>query len=109
MPKAIPMLEKDIQRQILDFLHYHKVFAWRNQTTGIFDTKRKVFRSNQTLKGAADIFAVLNNGRFVAIEVKRPGGKLSLDQINFLADINKRGGLAFMADNVEVVKRELNL
>lgn len=56
--------------------------------------------------GVPDIIACIK-GRFVAIEVKRPGQKPKPIQVAFLEAINKKGGLAFWSDNLEKVEEEL--
>lgn len=53
--------------------------------------------------GVPDIIACIK-GRFVAIEVKRPGKKPEPIQEAFLESITKKGGLAFWADNLDKVK-----
>lgn len=56
--------------------------------------------------GVPDIIACIK-GRFVAIEVKRPGKKPEPIQEAFLESINKKGGLAFWSDNLDKVKETL--
>ena len=56
--------------------------------------------------GVPDIIACIK-GRFVAIEVKKPGQKPKPIQVAFLEAINKKGGLAFWSDNLEKVEEEL--
>lgn len=56
--------------------------------------------------GVSDILACIK-GRFVAIEVKRPGNKPSAAQLQFIAAVNSIGGLAFWADNLQDVKDKL--
>ena len=47
-------------------------------------------------------------GRFVAIECKRPsGGKLSAAQAERIADINRKGGVAFVAHSGEEALKKL--
>ncbi len=53
--------------------------------------------------GVPDIIACIK-GKFVAIEVKRPGKKPEPIQEAFLESITKKGGLAFWADNLDKVK-----
>ena len=53
--------------------------------------------------GVPDIIACIK-GRFVAIEVKRPGQKPKPIQVAFLDAINKKGGIAFWSDNLDKVK-----
>ena len=48
--------------------------------------------------GTCDFEGYDNHGRFLAIECKRPvGGKLSPAQAERIADINRKGGVAFVA------------
>jgi len=56
----------------------------------------------------ADLLVCLD-GRFVAIEVKRPGGKVTDGQREFLRKVTAAGGIAFVAYSVEDVVRELGL
>lgn len=102
--------ESDIQLAILDYLNARGIFAWRNNTTGIYDPVKKVFRkskSKYSINGVADILGVYK-GRFLAIEVKRPSGaKASEDQMLFLARVNQSGGLAFIAKSIEDVSNGL--
>lgn len=56
--------------------------------------------------GVSDILACIK-GRFVAIEVKRPGNKPTAVQLQFIKAINNIGGLAFWADNLQDVKDKL--
>ena len=61
------------------------------------------------IKGAPDIVGLLPNGRFLAIEVKGPGGKPSEAQMSFLGEILKNGGLAFVAYSIDDVVRCLEI
>lgn len=48
--------------------------------------------------GTCDFEGYDNHGRFLAIECKRPvGGRLSPAQTERIADINRKGGVAFVA------------
>ena len=57
--------------------------------------------------GTCDFEGYDNTGRFVAIECKRPsGGRLSPAQKERIADINRKGGVAFVAHSgAEVLKQ----
>lgn len=57
-------------------------------------------------RGTPDILAVIS-GRFVAIEVKRPGGKPSKLQLAQLKRIEAAGGVAFVADSIDDVIKHL--
>ncbi len=56
--------------------------------------------------GVSDILACIK-GRFVAIEVKRPGNKPTAVQLQFINAVNNIGGFAFWADNLQEVKDKL--
>lgn len=93
-------LEKDIQRSLLDYLAVRRIFAWRNNTGSVIsEYKGKTRMFNFGLKGSADIFA-LHDGIFYAIEVKRPGGKLTPDQEDFRAKVMKNGGIHVLATSL---------
>ena len=53
-------------------------------------------------RGVPDILAVIS-GRFVAIEVKAPGGKPSKLQLAQLKRIENAGGVAMVAESVDEV------
>ena len=58
--------------------------------------------------GTCDFEGYDNIGRFVAIECKRPsGGRLSPAQKERIADINRKGGVAFVVHSGEEALRKL--
>ena len=61
------------------------------------------FMSGYGASGIPDIIGVYK-GRFFAIEVKAPGGRPTVWQMRMLAGIARAGGLAIVADNVEMVR-----
>lgn len=95
--------EKTIERSILDFLRWKRVFAFKVENGGVFDEKRKAFRfSAMRTRGIADIIGVYK-GRPLAIEVKTPTGRLSDHQKIFLSDWSSAGGVAVVARSVDDV------
>jgi hypothetical protein len=72
----MPLTEKQIESQILDWLNLQPgIFAFKVNTTGVYDTARKCFRTIKNPhihKGTSDIIGC-KNGLFFAIEVKSPG------------------------------------
>jgi VRR-NUC domain-containing protein len=55
-------------------------------------------------KGIADIIACSPEGRFWAIEVKKPGGgKPSSDQISFLNRVRAKNGIVIVAHSIDDV------
>ena len=105
-----PTREQDIQRTILQYLHLRGILAWRNNSgamRAITPTgKSRLVRFN-TATGSSDIFAVLPGGRFLSIEVKRPGNKPTARQADWLATVTAHGGLAIVATCVEDVMRHI--
>ena len=58
--------------------------------------------------GTCDFEGYDNQGRFLAIECKRPnGGRLSPAQKERIADINRKGGVAFVAHSGEEALQKL--
>lgn len=59
-------------------------------------------------RGVSDIIGIWQ-GRYLAIEVKRPGLELTKYQELFINRVNKEGGLAFMAKSVDDVIDKLGV
>jgi len=94
--KGPPALrEKDITLAIRDFLKVRGVWHY------------KAWGGPMSAPGIPDIIGCLPGGRFIGIEVKRPGGELSSHQARVLANITDAGGLAIVAWSVEDVIRAL--
>ena len=86
------MLEKDITAAIMRYLKgIPGCFSWK-QHGGQFGTS-----------GLPDIFCCIG-GRFMAIEVKRPGGKLSKLQEIAIARITAAGGIAAVVTSLQEVR-----
>lgn len=102
-------LEKQIENEILDFLRVIGIFCWKNQSVGIFDPKKKIYRKSHNVhhvRGVSDILGLIQ-GRFLAIEVKSAIGKLTPDQRVFIAKVNHEGGIAFVARSVDQAAQQL--
>lgn len=94
------LLEKDIQKQILEYLPYIGIFAWRTNSGVIFYGGHA---HRMAPPGTADIIGIMPDGRFLGIEVKRPKGVVSAVQKEFLEKITSRGGVAFVAYSLDDV------
>ena len=94
LPKP-KITEKDITRWIRHFLKLNDIYHWKHWQGGF-----------TAQNGVSDILGLVN-GRFLAIEVKKPGGKLSKKQIEFIEQIRKHGGIAFKAESVKDVIKYL--
>lgn len=97
--------EKDIQDSILEYLAVRGAMAWRNNTgAGTFRNKTGKERFVRfSVKGASDIFAI-KDGHFYAIEVKKPDGVVSDDQVTFLGNVRRAGGTALVAYSLQDVE-----
>lgn len=81
--------EQDLQAKILVWLEAHGFYA------------RKVIKANKS--GVPDIFGCAPTGRMFAIEVKWGSNTPSELQKYNVAEINKRGGIAFVTWDLETV------
>jgi hypothetical protein len=59
-------------------------------------------------KGCPDIHGMLRGGRALYIEVKRPSGKATPEQAEFLARAVEHGGCAFVARSIDDVTKGLS-
>jgi penicillin-binding protein-related factor A (putative recombinase) len=105
-------LEKDIRSAILAWLSTHPKYcvAWQNDSMGVWDEKKKIYRKNRSQyfrKGVSDILGVWK-GWPLAIEVKRRGNKTTPEQDKFLADFKRYGGIAIVAYSLQDVINEIN-
>lgn len=94
-------LEKIIQRQILEWLRYKKVFCWKQNNVGIRKPDGGFIPASTV--GVPDILGIVKGGKFLGIEVKRSGGKPSPAQTDFLENIKRNGGIAIVATSLEEV------
>ena len=87
--------EQDIQTAIMNYISSIGGLPVKFNNMGIY-----------AKAGVSDILACIK-GRFVAIEVKRPGKKPTDLQERFLDVVNTIGGFAFWADSLQEVKDKL--
>jgi hypothetical protein len=69
--------------------------AWNNPTGTVRIAPDRWLHFGK--KGSADIIGCLPGGKFLAVEVKAPGGRLSPEQREFLETVRQQGGLALVA------------
>ena len=116
-----PVLERDLQREILAFLErVPGVYVWK-AGAGMFRVpgRRQMVRMGK--KGVSDIVgwyrqyatcgpaAPVRVAQFLAIEVKRAGAVLTFEQSVFLDRVRDAGGIAIVAHSVQDVKQGLGL
>ena len=80
--------------------------VWR-QETGMALNIRTGTPFKYGLVGGADIIGILNDGRFLAIEIKSGNAVQSKEQKNFEAMIKKFGGVYFVATSCDEALKKL--
>jgi hypothetical protein len=105
--------EKEIESAILDLLKTVPYgFFWKNNSGGVFDPTKRVFRKNTNphiINGVPDILGLID-GMFIGIEVKKPKPNKtypSKDQKAFIAKVESVGGIAFVARSVQDIEEFL--
>lgn len=99
--------ESIILADVLRYVRIHPRVAWvRRINTGA--TKLKGFYVRFGFKGCSDLIGQLIDGRFFAIECKSDAGKMSEEQKDFLARVNRHKGLAGMVRSIEDAEALLN-
>ena len=105
-------LERDILKAIMQYLSACPSVLWAgrfNRGTAMTGDALGIVRYTKfnTVRGFPDIHGQLRTGAAFWIECKRPGGKLSDDQRDFIDMVTGAGGLAFMAESVDQVMRKI--
>ena len=81
----------------LSLLRAKGIFAWRNNT-GATKIGTRFIRFGTV--GASDILGVLPDGRFLAVECKRPGNVVTAAQHAFQDSIQEANGVALVCFSV---------
>ena len=99
--------ESDVQAAVLQALRHCDKVAWyeRINTGGMVNPNGQYVRFG--FKGCADILGQMTDGRFLAIECKRPGQVPTEEQQAFLGRVQRAGGVAFVAWSVDDVAKGL--
>jgi len=100
-PEAAALVE------VLRALRHHPSVAWcERQNSGAAKIGTRFVRFGWP--GCSDILGQLRDGRFLAVEVKAPKGRLRPEQTVFLERVRAAGGLAFVARDCRDVHDVLN-
>ena len=99
--------ESQVLRSVLALLWRHPAVAWsaRMNSGGFKDKAGQYVRFG--FVGCSDVIGQMRDGRFLAIEVKRPGGKPTGPQQAFIDRVNAANGVAFIARSIDDVNDEL--
>ena len=108
------LTETQIRNSIINYLRFKGINCWANNTTGTYDKNRNTYitLSKYHALGASDILGIINKngcGKFLAIEVKKSAKeKLLPNQREFIKNVNKDGGIGFVAYDVKSVAKKLD-
>ena len=104
----LELKEKEIQKQILEWLEWKSIFHYRNNTgamTGKHKGKTWFLRFGAV--GSPDIIAV-HKGKYIGIEVKGKNGVQSEKQKEFQERLEQAGGIYILAYCLEdVIKNKV--
>jgi len=85
--------ETKVQTQIKDWLKDNHFYCFKCIVSSV--------------DGTSDIIAVSPKGRYIAIEVKQGSGRPSALQLEFINEVNKRGGIGFVSWDLQTVIHKL--
>jgi hypothetical protein len=87
-----------LKRLVISDLKSRGHLAWGNNTMGVWDPRKKVFRKNQDRSaiGTADIVCCLKGGLYLELEVKADRDKQSAAQEWHERDVCATGGMYFV-------------
>ena len=93
--------EKDLLKQVMDWLALHRVFHYRNNTGALVangGARKRFVRFGWP--GSPDIICV-RSGQYVGIECKALNGEQSQAQRNFQSDLEAAGGKYILCRKLE--------
>ena len=100
--------EGAIQKVILDYLKLKKYLVFKHRNVGIYkQATNSYIPLSFGEKGISDVIGCSPQGTFIAVEVKKPGGKPSPDQLRFLEEVKVRGGIGILAYSLDDVIKEI--
>lgn len=98
--------EQEIQKSFLDYLRLKGCIAFKHHSTASTVRGGKAVFFKYGDRGISDIIGCTKTGRFLAIEVKRKGGKASVDQVDFIRRVIAQGGIGIITDDLNDVMAE---
>ncbi len=85
------------------------MYVWRNNTVGVFDPVKKIYRQNVTHRGVGDVIGVTKDGRHIEFEIKIGRDSQNEFQIAHEKEIVKRNGLYFVVKDESDVDKFLHI
>ena len=101
-----PSTANTLTKQALRVLDLKGFYAWRQNSAGVYDVKKGVFRKNSATPGISDILGFhRKTGIIIACEIKAGNDRLSRDQEMFLDSVRRAGGIAIVVGTVDDLER----
>ena len=111
---ADTMLERDIQRAIIEWMNYNgfKVIRINSGQAKVQDEDKEGNINHRRImlapSGTPDVIGCYKKtGRMVLVEIKRPGRRAKKNQQLIMDDWKKAGAYVFVATSIEDVKKEI--
>ena len=101
----IKIYESDVMSAVMQVLDAHNLLYTRNNVGAVRVREGQFYRFGTA--GWSDIIGCTHDGRFLAIECKRSGGKLSEKQKDFLERVNCEHGVGIVVDSIPSLFRQL--
>lgn len=110
--------ERMIRENILHVLNLAGYYVWTNNVGGMnlrYTDRQGTTRERRVRFGKAGMSDIIGiqpkTGVFIAIEVKTPKTKTHVTQWqqDFIDEVNRMGGIGFVAWNEDIVKEKLKL
>jgi hypothetical protein len=106
---AVEPTEAQVLRAVQRALELHPRVAWVARINSGAGRIQRAIGASQWMRfgfpGCSDLIGQTVEGLFLAVEVKRPSGKPTVDQTAFLERVRAAGGVAFVARSVDDVLR----
>lgn len=96
-------LEREIQLAICDYLALKKYFFWRQNVIPVFADGKFRAMPKYSMNGVPDIILV-KDGIFIGLEVKKPKGKQSDNQVIFQSGLEKAGGKYYVVHSIDDIQ-----
>ena len=89
--------ENAVQAEVMTALKFCGVFCWRNNNQGRWMASKQIWIKSAAFPGIPDIIGVSKDGKLVAVECKSATGTATAEQLAFISEVSRRGGIAFVA------------
>jgi len=97
----ITIKETDIQKSICQYLELKRYMFWRQNTIPALNKEGKFRAMPKYSKNGIPDIIVVKQGQFIGIEVKKPKGKQSENQIKFQKELELAGGTYYIATSID--------